>query len=83
MIKVHKFGPAFGLPDPSPFVTKLETYLRMTGQPYEAVTGNVPKAPRGHLPLIEIDGKIVTDSTAIIDQLEAARSDKLDARLDP
>lgn len=29
-IKLHKFGPAFGLPDASPFVVKLETYLRLT-----------------------------------------------------
>jgi glutathione S-transferase len=82
MIKVHKFGPAFGLPDASPFVTKLETYLRITGQPYETVLGNVRKAPRGQLPLAEIDGKIIPDSTAIIDHLEAARPEKLDARLD-
>jgi glutathione S-transferase len=81
MIKLQKFGPAFGLPDASPFVTKLETYLRMTGQPYETVTGNVRKAPRGQLPVVEIDGKIVVDSTTIIDQLEAARPEKLDARL--
>jgi len=82
MIKVHKFGPAFGLPDASPFVVKVETYLRMTEQPYETVLGDVRKAPRGQLPLAEIDGKLVPDSTAIIDQLEAARPAKLDARLD-
>ena len=81
MMKLQKFGPAFGLPDASPFVTKLETYLRMTGQPYETVTGNVRKAPRGQLPVVEIDGKIVVDSTTIVDQLEAARPEKLDARL--
>jgi hypothetical protein len=83
MIKVHKFGPAFGLPDASPFVTKLETYLRMTGQPYEPVLGNVRKAPRGQLPLAEVEGKLVPDSSAIIALLEAKRSEKLDARLDP
>jgi glutathione S-transferase len=83
MIKLQKFGPAFGLPDASPFVTKLETYLRMTRQPYETVIGNVRKAPRGQLPVVEIDGKVVSDSTVIIDQLEAARAEKLDARMDP
>src|SRR5690242_15844166 len=82
MIKVHKFGPAFGLPDASPFVVKVETYLRMTGQKYETITGDVRKAPRGQLPLVEIDGKVVPDSTAIIDQLEFARAEKLDGRLD-
>ena len=81
VIKVHKYGPAFGLPDASPFVVKLETYLRMTGQKYETVTGDVRKAPRKQLPLIEIDGKVVPDSSAILDLLESGRPEKLDARL--
>jgi glutathione S-transferase len=82
MITVHKFGPAFGLPDASPFVTKVETYLRMTSQPYETVNADVRKAPRGQLPFVDIDGKRVPDSTNIVDQLEGPRSDKLDAHLD-
>jgi glutathione S-transferase len=81
MITVHKFGPAFGLPDASPFVMKVETYLRMTGQKYETVGADVRKAPRQQLPFVEIDGKRIPDSTAIVDHLEAARSDKLDAHL--
>lgn len=82
MIKVHKFGPSFGLPDASPFVLKVETYLRMTGQPYETVYGDVRKAPRRQLPLVEIDGKLVPDSGNIVDMLEASRAEKLDAHLD-
>ena len=82
MIKVHKFGPAFGLPDASPFVMKVETYLRITGQKYETVTADVRKAPRQQLPFVDLDGKIIPDSTAIVDHLEAARAEKLDAHLD-
>jgi glutathione S-transferase len=82
MIKVQKFGPAFGLPDASPFVCKVETYLRLTDQKYETVGGNVRKAPRAQLPVVEIDGKLVPDSTAIVDALEAKRPQKLDAHLD-
>lgn len=82
MIKVYKFGPAFGLPDASPFVMKVETYLRITGQKYEVVSGDVRKAPRKQLPLVEVDGKVVPDSTAIVDLLEGARTEKLDAHLD-
>ena len=82
MIKVQKFGPAFGLPDSSPFVMKVETYLRITRQPYEAVTGDVRKAPRRQLPVVDVDGKVMPDSSAIIDALEAARPEKLDAHLD-
>jgi len=82
MIKVHKFGPSFGLPDASPFVVKVETYLRMTGQQYETVYGDIRKAPRRQLPLIEIDGKIVPDSGTIVEMLESRRAEKLDAHLD-
>ena len=81
MIKVYKFGPAFGLPDASPFVMKVETYLRMTDQKYEAITGDVRKAPRKQLPFVDIDGKVMPDSTAIVDHLEGARTEKLDAHL--
>lgn len=82
MIKVHKYGPAFGLPDASPFVTKLETYLRLIGEPYETIGADVRKAPRRQLPCAEIDNVIVPDSTAIIDLLESKRPTKLDAHLD-
>ena len=81
-IKLHKFGPAFGLPDASPFVCKVETYLRMTGQKYEPVNADVRKAPRSQLPVLDLDGKLIPDSTAIIDALEARRAEKLDAHLD-
>jgi glutathione S-transferase len=82
MLKVHKFGPSFGLPDASPFVMKVETYLRLSDQKYETVVGDVRKAPRTQLPVLEDDGKLIPDSTAIVDHLEGKRSDKLDARLD-
>jgi glutathione S-transferase len=81
-VRVHKFGPAFGLPDASPFVMKVETYLRMTGQEYEVVSGDVRKAPRRQLPVIEIDGERIPDSSIIVDRLESARKDKLDGHLD-
>ena len=81
MIKVFKFGPAFGLPDASPFVVKVETYLRLTGQAYEVATGDVRKAPRGQLPFVDIDGTRIADSTNIVDHLEAKRPEKLDAHL--
>ena len=81
-IKVYKFGPAFGLPDASPFVMKVETYLRITDQKYETITGDVRKAPRKQLPFVEIDGKIIPDSTAIVDSSRRRGREKLDAHLD-
>lgn len=82
MITVHKYGPAFGLPDGSPFVVKVETYLRMTGQAYEVALADVRKAPRKQLPFIELDGERIPDSSTIIARLEARRGDALDAHLD-
>ena len=35
MIKMHGYIPAWGVPDVSPFVTKIDCYLRMVGLPYE------------------------------------------------
>ena len=34
MIKMHGYIPAWGVPDVSPFVTKIDCYLRMVGLPY-------------------------------------------------
>jgi glutathione S-transferase len=82
MIKVYKFGTAFGMPDASPFVVKVETYLRLTGQKYETATGDVRGAPRKQLPYVDIDGKIIPDSSEIIEHLEAKRAEKFDAHLD-
>jgi len=65
MITLQGFGPAFGLPDPSPFVTKVEVLLKMAGLPYVVDTGGFSKAPKGKLPYIVDDGEIVGDSTFI------------------
>lgn len=70
MIRLHGFGPAFGLPDPSPFVTKVEVLLKMSGLPYEKVAGDLRKAPKGKLPVIEDGGRIIADSTLIRFHLE-------------
>jgi glutathione S-transferase len=82
MIKLYQFPPAFGLPNASPFCMKVETYLRMAGLPYECAHGaDFRKAPKGKLPYVVDDGKVVADSTFIVDYLKATYGDKLDARL--
>ncbi len=70
MITLYAFGPAFGLPDPSPFVTKAEMLLKMSGQPFRVDTGGFNKAPKGKLPYIDDDGEKVADSTFIRRHLE-------------
>ena len=63
MITLFTFGPAFGLPDPSPFVTKADVTLKMAGLSYRTDTGGFRKAPKGKLPYIEDDGELIADST--------------------
>lgn len=70
MITLHTFGPMFGLPDPSPFVTKADVLLKMSGLTYKAVIGDLRKAPKGKLPYIEDDGRIMGDSTLMRLHLE-------------
>jgi len=70
VITLHTFGPAFGLPDPSPFVTKVEVLLKMAGLPYRTDTTGLRGAPKGKLPYIDDDGERVADSTFIRWHLE-------------
>lgn len=83
MITLYKFGAAFGLPDPSPFVCKAETLLRMAGIEYRTDTGGFGKAPKGKLPYINDDGVIVADSTLIRFHLEQRHGADFDKGLSP
>ena len=78
MIKLHQFGRAFGLPNPSPFCIKVETYLRLTGIPYEIVRmGDPSKGPKGKGPFIEDAGEVIPDSHFIIAHLKRKHGDPL------
>ena len=71
MIKLHQFKDNLGVPNPSPFCMKVETYLRMAGLEYEVVLVLDPrKAPKGKAPHVEDDGKTIADSHFILDHLE-------------
>jgi glutathione S-transferase len=65
MITLYTFGPAFGLSDPSPFVTKAGTLLKMAALPYRTEIGGLRQAPKGKLPYIDDDGERIADSTFI------------------
>ena len=74
----------WGTPNMSPFCCKLETYLRMAEVPYQAVAADFRKAPKGKIPFVSIDGKLMGDSQLIIDELERRLGDRaLDADLSP
>jgi glutathione S-transferase len=81
MITLYTFGPAFGLPDPSPFVTKAEVLLKMAGVAYRTDSTGFRKAPKGKLPYIDDDGKQIADSTFIRAHLENKFQVDFDKRL--
>jgi glutathione S-transferase len=82
MITLYAFGPAFGLPDPSPFVMKTEVLLKMAGLPYRTDTTGFRKAPKGKLPYIGDNGEIIADSTFIRFHLEKKYGVDFDRALD-
>lgn len=82
MITLYTFGPAFGLPDPSPFVMKAEVLLKMAGLDYRTDTGGFNKAPKGKLPYIVDDGEAIADSTFIRWHLEKKYEIDFDRGLD-
>ncbi|HEY1707960.1 MAG TPA: glutathione S-transferase family protein [Rhizomicrobium sp.] len=81
MITLFGFGPAFGLPDPSPFVMKTDLQLKMSGLPYRWERAAPPAAPKGKIPFIDDDGVRVADSTFIREHIERKYSLDLDAAL--
>ncbi len=82
MITLYKFGPAFGLLEASPFVTKAEILLKMAGLDYEEDLNGLGKAPKSKLPYIKDDGKLIADSTFIRLHIEDKYGHDFDACLD-
>lgn len=73
--------PVWGLPSMSPFCAKLEAYFRMAAIPYKTAPGNPMAAPKGKIPYVKVDGKVMGDSGLVIDYLKKTRGDPLDAHL--
>ncbi len=83
MITLYTFGPAWGLPDPSPFVTKADVLLKLSGLSHRTQIGSLRRAPKGKLPYIDDDGTVVADSTFIRLHLEARHGIEFDRHLSP
>ncbi|WP_441289907.1 glutathione S-transferase family protein [Sorangium sp. KYC3313] len=81
MITLYQAPAAWGVPNISPFCLKLETWLRMAGLPYEVRSADPRRAPKGKIPYADIDGCTMGDSQLIIEHMERAHGDKLDAHL--
>jgi glutathione S-transferase len=85
MIKLYGFGRCLGLADPSPFVLKVMTYMRMAGIEYKPLSSssNLSRAPKGKLPYIDDEGEVVADSFFIVKFLKRKYGVDLDAHLSP
>jgi len=82
MITLFGFGPGFGLPEISPFVTKTEVQLKMAGLAYRKERAMPPASPKGQLPFIDDAGEVVADSTFIRAHIERKYGFDFDAGLD-
>ncbi len=82
-IVVYGSRPAWGAPDFSPFVMKLETWLRLAEIPYTRKDGNPLRAPKGKIPYVELDGQLMGDSQLILEALSRRHDVQLDAGLSP
>ncbi|GGF55338.1 glutathione S-transferase family protein [Alteromonas lipolytica] len=85
MITLYGFGQGLGMYDPSPFVLKVATFMRMANVEYH-YHGNVNqvfKAPKKKLPYLNDNGTIVCDSTFIISYLKTRYTSDFDNHLTP
>jgi len=87
MITLYGFGKRIGVEDASPFVVKVDAFLRMTKLEYKNVSdfNNLKKSPKGKLPFITDDKtkELVTiaDSEDVIDYLTETYQIDLDGFL--
>lgn len=83
MIKLYSFGSDFGVEDPSPFVLKVDAYMRFANIEYTSIpdVANLKKAPKGKLPFISDGETIITDSEFIISYLQGKFQVELDSNL--
>ncbi|WP_206483601.1 glutathione S-transferase family protein [Thalassotalea sp. G2M2-11] len=71
MIKLCGFGSAFGLIDASPFVIKVDLFLKLANIDFEFVgdVNHLKHSPKGKLPYIEDAGEKIADSHFILQYL--------------
>ena len=82
MMILQQYPGIWGLPSLSPFCVKVETYLKIVGLPYTVEYINNPnKGPKGKMPVLHDNGKVIPDSSFIIDYLKQQYGDVLDQHL--
>jgi len=83
MITLYGFGPNFGLPEASPYVTKTEVQLQIAGLAYRKEQAFPEQSPKGQMPFISDAGRLIADSTFIRGHIERKYGADLDAGLGP
>jgi glutathione S-transferase len=84
MIELYGFAPVWGLADLSPFVMKVDTYLRLSGLPYKLVPFSMETmaaSPKGKLPYIVDGEQVIADSSFILEYCQHTYGNPLDAEL--
>ncbi|GLX79403.1 glutathione S-transferase [Thalassotalea insulae] len=71
MLKLYGFGKAFSMVDASPFVVKVDLFLKLAAIEYQFIAdfNALKKSPKNKLPFIEDKGKKIGDSAFILKYL--------------
>lgn len=75
-------GAALGVESASPFCLKIHRSLRAAGLPYTRHHAPMPaaqKGPTGQVPLLDVDGRTLADSSTILRWIVATRPDRVAA----
>lgn len=83
MVTLYGFGKRFNVMDASPFVVKVDLFLKMSNLPYKVISDvrHMKLAPKGKFPFIDDDGHKVADSAAIMEYLTDKYQINLDEKL--
>lgn len=83
MVNLYSFGEGLGVIDSSPFVVKVDAFLRMAHIEFTHVPSlnNLKQAPKGKLPFIVIGDQTIADSQQIIDYFQSDEKTNLDKHL--
>ena len=82
-LTLYCYPKLFGLPDNNPFGLKVDTYLRLAKIDFQLENIlDTSQAPRSQLPYISHNGRLVSDSSEIIQYLDDHYQVNLDSKLD-
>lgn len=82
IVLLHQLGHGVDCPSLSPFVLKVETYLRINNIPYKSLYDR-KMGPKGKTPWIEYNGDVIPDSSFIISYLNGQFKVNMNSKLTP